>query len=108
MRSNPMEAQKIRICGAKTKAGTPCKRRPTIQKRCHLHGGQSPLGMGHPNFKHGWYSKYWNREITIILLNNQGYYRNTWAAYLELLKELHRQREEDKRGSRESVAQHGT
>ena len=32
------------LCGAKTSAGTPCRRRPTIGcARCALHGGGSPL-----------------------------------------------------------------
>ena len=32
------------LCGAKTSAGTPCRRRPMrASKRCALHGGASPL-----------------------------------------------------------------
>jgi hypothetical protein len=91
MRSNPMEAKEIRTCGAKTRAGSPCKRRPTWQGRCHLHGGKSFAWMAHPNYKHGWYSKYVNREILVILLNNQGYYANSWGGYLRILQELNSQ-----------------
>ena len=49
---------KPKECGAKTKAGTPCKRAPTLVGRCNLHGGKSLIGMSHPNYKHGLYSKY--------------------------------------------------
>lgn len=46
-------------CGAKTKAGTPCKNAPVKGRtRCRLHGGATPRGMANPNTKHGKYSKY--------------------------------------------------
>jgi len=48
-------------CGAKTRAGTPCKRLPAVPNkggRCNLHGGKSLAWIAHPNFKHGRYSKY--------------------------------------------------
>jgi hypothetical protein len=33
--------------------------RPTLRRtRCALHGGKSPLGIAHYNFKHGHRSKY--------------------------------------------------
>jgi hypothetical protein len=50
---------KGKLCGAKTRAGTPCKRlarRP--QGRCRLHGGCSLIGVAHPSYKHGRRSKY--------------------------------------------------
>ncbi|MFP5265567.1 MAG: HGGxSTG domain-containing protein [Blastocatellia bacterium] len=47
-----------RICGARTRAGTPCKRRPNFTGRCSKHGGKSLAGIAHPNYKHGFYSKY--------------------------------------------------
>ena len=57
------------ICGAKTRAGTPCKRLPSQPlKRCSLHGGKSLVGGGHPNYKHGLYSKYDLRGITLSLM----------------------------------------
>lgn len=55
-------------CGAKTRSGKPCQRRPLKYKgwlpykpkkgRCHLHGGKSLKGYGHPNYKHGRYSRF--------------------------------------------------
>jgi hypothetical protein len=48
-----------KLCGAKTRAGTPCKRLARWpQGRCRLHGGRSRWGIAHPNFKHGRRSKY--------------------------------------------------
>lgn len=44
-------------CGAKTKAGTPCKKAGMENGRCRLHGGATPRGIAHPNTKHGRYSK---------------------------------------------------
>ncbi len=57
-----------RQCGAKTRAGTPCKnwgmrqwaRRPSDTSpsgRCRMHGGKSLSGYSSPALKHGWYSK---------------------------------------------------
>jgi hypothetical protein len=46
------------LCGAKTRAGTPCRRRPTPLGRCNLHGGKSLKGDAHPRYKHGRYSKH--------------------------------------------------
>lgn len=80
------------ICGAKTRSGKPCKRSPTYQGRCHLHGGKSLPGIAHPNYKHGWYSKYSFRPAIIYLLNRQGYYCQSNAEYLELLKHQHETR----------------
>jgi hypothetical protein len=84
-----MEAK---ICGAKTRAGTPCKRHPTLQGRCNLHGGKSLPGITHPNYKHGWYSKYMHRGIIIKLLNIQGYYCESYSEYLRLLQSLNSER----------------
>ena len=54
---------KSKLCGAKTRAGTPCKRiARQPQGRCRLHGGCSLMGFAHPNFKHGQRSKYWFSE----------------------------------------------
>ena len=47
-----------RMCGAKTRAGTPCKRAPMANGRCYLHGGPTPKGIASPHFKHGRRSKY--------------------------------------------------
>ncbi len=41
-------------CNAKTRSGTLCKRSATLLKsRCKLHGGLSPSGEKHWNYKHG-------------------------------------------------------
>lgn len=46
------------ICGAKTRAGGKCQRRPNSTGRCRLHGGASLRGAESPTFKHGRRSKY--------------------------------------------------
>jgi hypothetical protein len=56
MNTEKPEARKI--CGAKTRAGTPCRRAPMFNGRCSLHGGKSRGWFAHPNYKHGRYSKY--------------------------------------------------
>ncbi len=49
-----------KLCGAKTRAGTPCKRfAQQPQGRCKLHGGASLYGPAHPNWKHGRRSKHY-------------------------------------------------
>lgn len=41
-------------CGAKTRAGTPCKKSPVRgRRRCKLHGGNSRRGVFHGRYKHG-------------------------------------------------------
>jgi glucans biosynthesis protein len=48
-----------RICGAKTRQGQPCQRRPMKNGRCHFHGGKSP-GAKRGNkyaLKHGHYTR---------------------------------------------------
>jgi hypothetical protein len=56
-----MEAPEgVKNCGAKTRAGTPCKRQPTPGRtRCKLHGGASLAGFASPRRTHGLYSKNW-------------------------------------------------
>ncbi|MDQ3713824.1 MAG: hypothetical protein M3388_16610 [Acidobacteriota bacterium] len=49
---------KIKMCGAKTRRGTACRRSPMRNGRCSNHGGKSLLWFAHPNYKHGRYSKY--------------------------------------------------
>ncbi len=52
------------ICGAKTKAtGEPCRRprgwgASNTSGRCKFHGGASPRGPAHAQWRHGMYSKY--------------------------------------------------
>lgn len=50
--------QAIRLCGAKTRNGTPCLRAPMMNGRCSKHGGKSLAGFAHPRYRHGRYSKY--------------------------------------------------
>jgi len=52
---------KLPLCGAKTRAGTPC-RRPAGwgtdhvgEGRCKLHGGRSLRAFLHPRYRHGRY-----------------------------------------------------
>lgn len=41
-------------CNAKTRSGSPCQKAPLVnKKRCRLHGGMSPSGADHWNYKHG-------------------------------------------------------
>jgi hypothetical protein len=48
-----------KLCGAKTRAGTPCKRfSGQPQGRRRLQGGCSLYGFAHPNFGTGRRSKY--------------------------------------------------
>lgn len=46
-------------CTARNKQGEPCKQ-PAINgtSKCHYHGGASLVGIAHPNFKTGRYSKH--------------------------------------------------
>lgn len=56
------------ICGAKTRDGTPCKRKPSKgRERCYMHGGAQPRGAENPNFKHGLYSKYAGESLKEVL-----------------------------------------
>lgn len=46
-------------CGAKTRAGRPCKNTAVMANgRCRMHGGKSPLGAGSATFRNGSRSKY--------------------------------------------------
>jgi hypothetical protein len=47
-----------RLCGARTRRGSPCARRSGRSGRCHLHGDKSLAWFAHPNYQHGRYSKY--------------------------------------------------
>src|SRR5262245_53115189 len=46
------------VCGAKTRAGTPCQARPCPNGRCRVHGGLSLAGVASPSYKHGKRSRY--------------------------------------------------
>lgn len=55
---NPLKPPADRVCGARTRDGTPCQNW-TMQHRarCRMHGGKSPRGIGSRTFKHGRYSR---------------------------------------------------
>lgn len=49
----------MKICGAKTRSGTPCQKPGSgVGGRCRLHGGASPTGKDSRLYKHGGFSKY--------------------------------------------------
>lgn len=41
------------VCGARTRAGTPCQKPPMANGRCRLHGGLTPAGISSPHYVHG-------------------------------------------------------
>jgi hypothetical protein len=45
-----------RVCGAKTRKGTPCQNPAMANSRCRMHGGHAVRGAEHGGFKHGRYS----------------------------------------------------
>lgn len=62
-----------RLCGAKNRAGEPCRALAIKGRtRCRLHGGRSPAGIGHPRYVHGFYSRYplarfvWLRRAAVL------------------------------------------
>ncbi len=50
-------------CGAKNKAGKPCRARAMANGRCRIHGGKSLAGIASPAYKHGGYSNYLSASI---------------------------------------------
>lgn len=44
-------------CLAKTRFGGLCQKYGMANGRCRLHGGLSPKGRDHWNFRHGWCTK---------------------------------------------------
>src|SRR6266702_2969355 len=53
----PVQFQKARQCGARTKSGDPCRSPATKKGRCRLHGGASgsggPPGKRNGQYRHG-------------------------------------------------------
>jgi hypothetical protein len=67
---NLMDVPQDRRCGARTRAGAPCKNWSMGGRtRCHIHGGRSLCGIASPTFKHGRYS----RDMVAFLLWRFGY-----------------------------------
>ena len=57
-----------KLCGAKNRSGSLCKRAPAKgRNRCKLHGGATLQGKNAPNYKHGLYSKYLGPELNEVL-----------------------------------------
>jgi hypothetical protein len=56
-RQQPVQFQKARQCGARTRSGKPCRSPATKKGRCRLHGGASgsggPSGRGNGQYRHG-------------------------------------------------------
>jgi hypothetical protein len=58
----------VKICGAKNRSGSTCKRAVTPGRtRCHYHGGATPCGTDSPHFKHGRYSKHMKKQLEEIM-----------------------------------------
>lgn len=56
--TDPMHDIVTATCGAKKRNGEPCPMPPVKGRtRCRMHGGASPVGIDHPSFKGGKYSK---------------------------------------------------
>lgn len=47
-----------KVCGAKTRKGSPCQGIAMANGRCRMHGGNQPKGVASPQFVSGRYSKY--------------------------------------------------
>ena len=63
-------------CGARTRAGTKCRRHPVPGRaRCKLHGGDSvEAGPQHHRYKHGLWSRHWDderKEIARLLASGE-------------------------------------
>lgn len=56
-KGNP-ERKGNKLCGAKTRNGTPCRAIAMANGRCRIHGGKSPVGIGSARYTTGRWSKY--------------------------------------------------
>lgn len=53
-RERAAQERRPACCGARTRAGAPCRRRPAKgRRRCKLHGGATPQGPDSPHWRHG-------------------------------------------------------
>jgi len=65
MEGMPPAPKPYKTCGAKNRQGLPCAKRPLRgRERCKNHGGASPVGRAHPNFKTGRWSRYLPQGLT--------------------------------------------
>lgn len=63
-----MQKDDKNICGAKTRAGHPCKNAPVKgRERCRLHGGTQKRGVSHHNYRYGKFSAYASESLKEIL-----------------------------------------
>jgi hypothetical protein len=71
--ANPMKGGQAhdgpkKVCGAKTRKGTPCQEDKLFPNgRCYRHGGPSPKGAASPHFKHGKHSRYYPRGLQRLI-----------------------------------------
>lgn len=91
-----------RVCGAKTRAGTPCKnwgQRGT--GRCRMHGGKSFYSIASPSFKHGWYSRY-QPWVSLRRQEEERVRRDRWvAARMEEIRAQRAEQEARKQAQRD-------
>ncbi len=96
------EVPSDRLCGAKTRAGTPCKNWGIRWNgRCRMHGGRSPGSIGSPSFKHGWYSRY-QPWVNLRRQEEERVRRDRWvAARMEEIRSQRAEREARKQARRD-------
>jgi hypothetical protein len=63
-RQQPVQFQKARQCGARTRSGKPCRSPATKKGRCRLHGGA--IGSGGPSGKRNGQYRHGERTKTAI------------------------------------------
>lgn len=74
MENEPKPHERVKLCGAKTRKGTPCRLFGMTNGRCKLHGGKSTgpkteegkQRIAKAHFKHGLYTK--ENKINLVLL----------------------------------------
>jgi hypothetical protein len=76
--AQPVQFQKARQCGARTKSGKPCRSPATKKGRCRLHGGARGSG-GPPGERNGQY-RHGERTKTAIAE------RQKFSALLKMLR----------------------
>ena len=75
-------------CGARTRSGDPCRQNPMRNGRCRMHGGASPAGRKHWNYKHGQWTKgaiALRRSMALVRKQRKARMNLLLAAYEKLL-----------------------
>src|SRR5690625_331306 len=69
MTKRPYAKNGRKLCGAKTRAGTPCRNGAMANGRCRMHGGKStgPTKKNKNSMKHGLFAKYLPDETLEIM-----------------------------------------